>query len=739
MPKRDDFFQASTDGLQVRPCLAFFLLAMLEGLPQFVRKSKLWFVEYYRTRFHEVYRREAEEHDREFIKKYGEDLKCNLLSRVLVCFRHPATKSCKSGYVARRVMRNPRVRSYGRDPSGTGEPRRPGVRIPDKPRPYRSTRRSADHRRHSSKRQTTIMGLSLEQSPFLQALSGNGPQRIQSSMTELLKAFEQSSKTSPRYLNQLEEIVRFASGGSATENQQTYFTKLRQSNLLNPAFSYHGTSTSSTTNGTKRILPSEEDIPAQSFKKPKFDSQETWYQHQDVLDDETDIHQYTIRNISATSPIRKKVDISIHKRTIRITPVGAGKDKDGDKAKSQTLVFLLKDFKRSFILPTHGKQKPYYTMIMLSSDVTNLPKGSTTDSGETHWQICLGSELNPPNLVTRSKDSPEHHHPKGASICPAYDTFQGFAPHGVNTFKPWTSDHTNASGGTGVDGYRAAKPGTLWFLRQGILWDTKPIEFWAVEDLAPADGGEGGQTLGGVRMLSATGRTCTVILRRRVPKTKKEGDDEDDGEDIVEADFGMIEGKEQEGISEWCRKYSKNFGGSSLAAVSTTRTPASDPTPSSSVKGKGKARATDENMEVDGGGGTTNQLDLSNNPMAEDEGDLDDDNYTGSDSESSDGSDSEDNDGSDGGVNGSEESSDTEGGGEGEGSRSEPEPEPESEEVEGDQEEPLDPKHHPLLRPGAMPKKISKAALNAVVGMMEDEFGMTAAGDEEDELDDDEL
>ena len=384
-------------------------------------------------------------------------------------------------------------------------------------------------------------------------------------------------------------------------------------------------------------------------------------------------------------------------------------------------------------------------MIMLSSDVTNLPKGSTTDSGETHWQICLGSELTPPNLVTRSKDSPEHRHPKGASICPAYDAFQGFVPHCVNAFKPLTSDHTNASGGTGVDGYRAAKPGTLWLFRQGILWDAKPIEFWAVEDLVPADGGDGGQTLGGVRMLSATGRSCTVILRRRVPKARKEDDDEDDdGDDAVETDFGMIEGKEQDGISEWCRKYSRNFGGSSLAATSS---PASAPAPSRSSKGKGKARATDDDMEIDGEGGTTNKLDLVSNPMAEDEGDLDDDNFTDSDSELSDGSDSEDNEGGDGSADGSGEDSDAEGEeegeeGEGEGEGEESRPEPESEEVEDD-EEPLDPKHHPLLRPGAMPKKVSKAVLNAVVGMMEEDFGMktgpAAESDEEDELDDDEL
>lgn len=414
-------------------------------------------------------------------------------------------------------------------------------------------------------------------------------------------------------------------------------------------------------------------------------------------------------------------------------------------------MFLLKDLKRSFILPTHGKHKPHYTMIMISSDVTSIPKGSTTttDSGETHWQICLGSELTPPNLVTRSKDSPACHHPKGASICPVYDAFQGFAPHNVNAFKPWTSDHTNVSGGTGVDGYRAAKPGTLWFLREGILWDAKPIEFWAVEDLVPADGGKGGQVMGGVRMLSATGRSCTVILRRRVPRVKKAGDDEDDdGEDVVETDFEGIEGKEQDGISEWCRKYSKNFGGSSLTATSTAKTSASAPAPSVSVKGKGKARATDDDMEVDGEGGSAKPSDLLNNPLAEDEGDLDDDNFTDSDSELSDGSDSEDGKGSDdsAGDSGGDSDSDAdeEEDGEGEMEGEESRPEPESEEIEDGEEEPLDPKHHPLLRPGAMPKKVSKAVLNSVVGMMEEDFGMkvaaaAAGSDEEDELDDDEL
>ena len=61
-----------------------------------------------------------------------------------------------------------------------------------------------------------MKGLSLEQSPFLHALSDNGSQRIQSCTTKLLKGLEKSSGGGPGYLGQLEEIVRFASGGSVT-------------------------------------------------------------------------------------------------------------------------------------------------------------------------------------------------------------------------------------------------------------------------------------------------------------------------------------------------------------------------------------------------------------------------------------------------------------------------------------------------------------------------------------------
>jgi len=108
----------------------------------------------------------------------------------------------------------------------------------------------------------------------------------------------------------------------------------------------------------------------------------------------------------------------------------------------------------------------------------------------------------------------------------------------------------------GITAFRGARETSLWFLdgagkAVGILADARPAEFWALADLAPGDDG--------VRVRSATGRTCTVVLTRCPdPRTTPiEESDEDDGE---ETEFQMIEGREREGIMEWVRRHKSAFG-----------------------------------------------------------------------------------------------------------------------------------------------------------------------------------
>ena len=65
----------------------------------------------------------------------------------------------------------------------------------------------------------------------------------------------------------------------------------------------------------------------------------------------------------------------------------------------------------------------------------------------------------------------------------------------------------------GITAFRGVRETSLWFLdgaaggAAGTLMDTRPAEFWELADLAQGDAG--------MRLCSATGRTCTVVLTRR--------------------------------------------------------------------------------------------------------------------------------------------------------------------------------------------------------------------------------
>ena len=56
----------------------------------------------YRTKFYETYRREAEEYDREFIKKYDEDLNTTLIFVGLSMFL-----TCRCAHSAYRLVFSP--------------------------------------------------------------------------------------------------------------------------------------------------------------------------------------------------------------------------------------------------------------------------------------------------------------------------------------------------------------------------------------------------------------------------------------------------------------------------------------------------------------------------------------------------------------------------------------------------------------------------------------------------------
>lgn len=248
--------------------------------------------------------------------------------------------------------------------------------------------------------------------------------------------------------------------------------------------------------------------------------------------------------------------------------------------------------------------------------------------------------------------------------------------------EPTTAVFKSAVGGTGsgstgvpgIEAYRGAKAGTLWFMKEGILWgEGKPCEFWSVEDLI--------SKTDGLRVVNAGGRTCTVILTRKSGADEEVGEDEEDVG--IESEFSMVNSREQDGISRWERQYRHLFGKKKL---------------------------------VEGQNGTATA-----NGHMDDESDESDEDFEIDSDEDDNGSPSSDSEDDEGGGGQNEDKDAEESDAEGSDVGSE-------EDAEGE----LQAENHPLMRPGAMPR-MSRAAIDMVVGMVEEDMMGPAQGDESEE------
>lgn len=423
---------------------------------------------------------------------------------------------------------------------------------------------------------------------------------------------------------------------------------------------------------------------------------------------------FAFHSVSTTSPIRKKVDITIHQHAIVFTNASS-------KAVEGTVP--LSSIKRAFIVPTRGKSKPHWTVILLSGDIPDNPKTKATPGATVseNQQIIFGLDANSAtSFSTTSYDANGEPtttpHPKNTPTLPSIQDFLSklsipIVQPSATVFKSacvGVGSSAGTDGIPGVEAYRAAKAGNLWFSKEGILWgESKPCEFWAVGDLIGKSEG--------VRMVGA-GRTFSLILTRRTmgadaQKSKEVGKENDmdvDEEDLgEETEFGMVDGREREGINEWVRAYRNLFG--------TNGRPVKQP--SKEDKGKGKEKATSESSKVKTKPANTGPITIRS---LQEDSDSEDEDFSadisdldGSEVMSGEDSSDSDNDGSD------EEGSNDEG---------EVNSNDDGEHDEDDEVEELDPAHHPLLRPGAMPR-MSKAALNMAVGIIEDAF--TEGGDKQ--------
>ncbi|KAH8104788.1 hypothetical protein BXZ70DRAFT_922388 [Cristinia sonorae] len=414
---------------------------------------------------------------------------------------------------------------------------------------------------------------------------------------------------------------------------------------------------------------------------------------------------YTLHSISVSTPVRKKVNITIHKSSIRFNNVVT------NETETSIPISLLK---RAFILPTTGKTKPHWTVLIMSFD-TPFPTGKAAVgvNKEDQPQIMFGVDDEPPPFFTidHSVSDEPTSHPKGTSILPFLKQFLSHLPFDpliptTEVFRSTVMKGTGGDGVAGVTGHLNAKPGTLWFLSEGILWDAKPIEFWALSDIVGGRSGGKGQVdvdLGGaegVRTISPTGRDCSVHITRKVVVASADGEEEggEEEEVHVEKDIRSVDGREQDGIARWVKKHKHLFGVAPVvdetgmtvgAKVAQAEEDGSDEDDSdfegSSSDGGSPTSDSDEESEDDGGGAS------GDDARSED---------LGSGSEASD-----------------EEEDEEDGEAEAEG---EVEVE-EGDEADDEEEEELDPAHHPLLQPGAMPR-MSRAAVNAVIEMVQDDL-----------------
>ncbi|KAF8153947.1 histone chaperone Rttp106-like-domain-containing protein [Crassisporium funariophilum] len=530
------------------------------------------------------------------------------------------------------------------------------------------------------------------ESHYLRAIMPSLPKEIASKIRNLCT----SSANEPI----LENFVRFLCGAdySADASKDIYeqwsekqaTTRTILSNLRGPALD------------KKRARDENTDSDSQQSKRQRLSPVVADTNGNSTATD-VGIPLYTLRSISVTSPVRKKADITIHKNAIKFTHPTT-------HAVEGTVA--LSSIRRAFIVPTRGKSKPHWTVILLSSDTPDRgkPKPGTTQENP---QVIFGIDATSTTAftVTSYNDLGEPHDeisPKGSETLFALQAFVSYLGIPVieptaEVFKsacPGIGKNAGVGGIPGVEAYRAAKPGNLWFSKEGILWgESKPCEFWPVGDLR-------GKTEG-VRIVGG-GRTCSLTLTRR---DTGEEDIQDDEEDIgEETEFGMIDGKEREGINEWVRNHRHMFG---------KKKASEEPVPKARSNGPVTIRMLQEDSDSDDEDFSVSVSDLDGSERLSDDS-----------SSSDEGGGNEEGGGDEEGSEGSGKEEDSDGG----------EGDVEEQEDDGDEEEEekeLDPAYHPLLRPGAMPR-MSKAAMEMAVDMVEDAFvGREGRGDSQDEEEDD--
>ncbi|KZS95410.1 hypothetical protein SISNIDRAFT_494346 [Sistotremastrum niveocremeum HHB9708] len=463
--------------------------------------------------------------------------------------------------------------------------------------------------------------------------------------------------STPGSQNLLENILRFVLGdipaGTATENGNAH--QLEEWRAAQESFKR----ALQNLNGPIHVRAREDDaVPGAdntNGKKAKLDSG-------DEASSGGDSEKlFTLHAISVTSPIRKKVDITVTTNSIIFT-----NQSSGDREASVTI----SSYDRAFLLPTPKKPKPSITVVLYSDTKPAEQVIFAVDATSTAPLKTTSFPNNTPVSET---------HPKGTQTEPLFRRFLSHLST-LPLIEHNAAHFVSQAGLACIDCYKGAKDGHLYFFKQGVLFgEKKPCEFIPVVQLQS------------VWTVSPSGRNFTIALQKRsdVAGDDVEEDEDDTGGGAI-TEFSLIEGKEMDVVTGWIRRHEKFFGNGKKSKSASASTPATeDEAPKKLDKGKGKA--TDADMEED-------DLEALGEESDDEDFQADSDSDGGSPSS---GSSNEDSDG--GGDDDDADDEDTEDQGD-------------------DADGPLDEALHPLLRPGAMPK-MSKAAMDMVVDMVEEDLG----------------
>ncbi len=307
---------------------------------------------------------------------------------------------------------------------------------------------------------------------------------------EIVASSSQGAGAHRPYSKFVDTALRLASGGPARPDDAPHIRDAWseiQTSVQRALHALHPGSSSPSQQPTKRKHSPSLPDSTNNTKKPKYDEDAD-------EDDVDDVPQLTLHAISATAPVRHKVDIALHARTLRLAHATTGAP-----IARCARTFLT----RVFLLPTRARSSGalQWTALLLAGDkpAPPSPRGAAGGKGAkttAHATTAVRFELScsvPDSSSRATIPRITVHKPTSTSTSQATSAREALLAVLSSTISGTPVTLTTVERGApfmSVTAFRGVRETSLWFFDDGanasagILADGRPAEFWAVEDLA---------------------------------------------------------------------------------------------------------------------------------------------------------------------------------------------------------------------------------------------------------------